>query len=66
MPGKFTDTAIRGTGSLEKAYKLADGCGFYLAKKNFDGLGYVPSTVPQEMELCLTRLEHLSFPHGAS
>lgn len=49
-----------------KSYKLADGCGLYLAKKNFDGLGYVPSTVPQEMELCLTRLEHLSFPHGTS
>ena len=30
MPGKLTDTAIRGAKPLEKAYKLADGGGLYL------------------------------------
>ena len=30
MPGKLTDTAIRGAKSLEKAYKLADGGGLCL------------------------------------
>lgn len=30
MPGKLTDTAIRGAKPLEKAYKLADGGGLCL------------------------------------